>query len=395
MNTNAADLVAWLCLGIVIATVLHAAVVAAVVNLRSVEPLRPGGPSDDSLDAITWFRPLKSGVKDLREKLMKFVEALPACDQVLLGVEPQSPDLPTCEAVAAAFPVRVEIVRCGPGLVPNPKISKLMQMTKRARNDRWVIADSEAILDEGFTKAFRTEWVESASSVMTAGYRFIGLESAAQRLDASSTLVTLWPGLEMVRMFDRLRFTLGACTGVRRSDLEKMGGWEVLGNDLAEDRELGRRLSEQGETVGLSRAVLSLESDSMSWLDYWRHQVRVAVTYRVATPAGAAGMILTRGITAGLLLLLVHPGVPALMFLALAIAVRVGLAVRMQRHVAWTIPGLGWIIPVADVVETAAWVVSWFTRHVWWGGKPHGVSWRGKLQESHSASDVVADQVHG
>jgi hypothetical protein len=68
-----------------------------------------------------------------------------------------------------------------------------------------------------------------------------------------------------------------------------------------------------------------------------------------------------------------------LILLLLAWGVRVGLAVRMARRIDTLVPGLAWLVPVADIVETAAWIVGWFTNRVWWGGKWRLISWRGRL----------------
>lgn len=379
MNASLIDLAAWVCLGLIATTVIHAAVVAAVLNLRRVEDPGRQGVIEDGTCPITWFRPIKAGVIGLQEKLECFLAAVREDDQVILGVDVDSPLRSICEAIVAQAGDRVEIVDCVPGTAANPKISKLAQMARVARHENWVVADAEAMLDRTFTESFRNEWTVSGASVLTAGYRIEGTKTVPQRLDAMSVLLTLWPGLELVRMFGRIRFTLGACTAVKRSDLMELGGWAAFGDDLAEDHQLGKRLTSGGRKVRLSHAVLRLESDPMSLNQYWRHQVRVAATYRAATPAGAAGLIFTRGITAGILLLLLHPGIESFILLLVAWGVRVALAVRMTRRVGAPVPGLVWTVPFADVVETAAWVVAWFTNRVWWGGKWRPITFRGRL----------------
>jgi ceramide glucosyltransferase len=379
MNASLIDLAAWVCLGLIATTVIHAAVVAAVLNLRGVEDPERLGTVEDVTPPITWFRPIKAGVLGLREKLEAFLAAIREDDQVILGLDPDSPDRAVCEAIAAGKGDRVEIVDCVPGTAANPKISKLSQMSRVARHESWVVVDSEAVMDRSFAEAFRNEWAVSGASVLTAGYRMEGTATIPQRLDAMSVLLTLWPGLELVRMFGTIRFTLGACTAARRTDLSELGGWAAFGDNLAEDHEIGSRLTDGGRHVRLSHSILTLDSDSMSWSQYWRHQVRVAVTYRAATPSGAAGLILTRGITAGFLLLLLHPGIASFILLLLAWGVRVALAVRMSHRIRALVPGLAWTVPVADVIETSAWIVGWLTNRVWWGGRWRPITWRGRL----------------
>lgn len=379
MNASIIDLAAWICLGLIAATVIHAGVVAAVLNLRGVEDPGRHGNIEDASPPITWFRPIKAGVLGLREKLEGFLAAIREDDQVILGLDVDSPERAICEAVAAKAGDRVEIVDCVPGTAANPKISKLAQMTRVARHENWVVADAEAVMDRSFVEAFRNEWAVSGAHVLTAGYRIAGTETVPQRLDSMSVLLTLWPGLELVRMFGTIRFTLGACTAIRRTDLMELGGWAAFGDNLAEDHQLGLRLTDGGRQVRLSHPVLTLDSDPMSWSQYWRHQVRVAATYRAATPAGAAGLILTRGITAGFALLFLYPGVESFILLLVACGVRVALAIRMTKRLGAPVPGLAWTVPTADVVETAAWIAGWFVNRVWWGGKWRPITWRGRL----------------
>lgn len=366
-----------LCEVIVLTTVLHAVVTISVVLFRrleggAVEPVTP-------LPPVTWLRPIKPGVSELSAKLMKFVSAIGPEDQVLIALNAGSADRATCEAVAASSGGRVEIVECEPSAVLNPKIAKLVQLVPRAKHDRWILADAEADFDAAFVSDFRHEWEASGANVLTAGYRMIGQRSICQRLDSMAVLVTLWPGLELVRAFGRIGFTLGACTGFRHADLAAVGGWEAFANDLAEDHRLGESLVKMGAQIRLAKAILPLDSDPISWRDYLRHQVRVAVTYRCATPAGAAGMILTRGISMGALGLLLHPSMVTTIGLTMALTARTILAHVMQRATRSEWPFTDSIC-VADFVETAAWFTSWFSHAVWWGGRWRRIDWRGKLQ---------------
>ena len=56
------------------------------------------------LPPVTFFRPLKPGVPDLFTKLMTLAEAMQAGDQLLLGVEPGSPESETAERLRRTYP---------------------------------------------------------------------------------------------------------------------------------------------------------------------------------------------------------------------------------------------------------------------------------------------------
>lgn len=329
---------------------------------------------------VTWLRPLKPGVRNLPEKLATFLASLEPEDQVIFGVESDSTEAQLCRELAEAHPGKIEVVTGSTAGSANPKITRLECMTPFAQHEFWILVDAEAQLDAAFARNFRQEWAASGADVLTAGYRFGGARTWIERLDAVAAIQTLWPGLLISQAAGPLRFTLGACTGFKRRDIEDSGGWSSLADRLAEDYELGARLAARGRVIRLSRTILELESDPLSWREYWRHQMRVAVTYRAATPAGAAGMILTRGFSLCALIALISPDMWTLAATLFAAGLHLsGVAAQATRLGIAPGPWLAASLP-ADVIETACWTLSWATRRVWWAGKWRPISWRGKLR---------------
>lgn len=365
--------------GISFAGIVHACLAARFAWSLKIQPLAKA----DS-PPLTLLRPVKAGVPHLQEKLVALAKAMRPGDRLVLGVNERSDDVKIAETVRREFPEReIVVVLCRKDGVLNPKISKLLQMDSAAAGEHLVLSDSEAIIDEQWLDAFRADWAASGADAITCGYRFIGANSWTQTLDAAPTLFSLWPGLLFVRRFGRLNFTLGACTGLRRSDLARVGGWPAFGDDLAEDNRLGAALDRAGKTIRLSKQVVALESDPLTWREYWRHQRRVAVTYRICNPAGFAGMIFTRSVTAGLLCIAFAPGHRLL-------AVAVFLGVQMIRLLCFQCLAcatgfsrarLFAAMLVSDVVESLCWVFAWLAPTVFWAGKRWCISSEGKLRE--------------
>ena len=338
------------------------------------------------LPPLTLLRPLKAGVPALREKLDALAVALRPGDQLVLGADDGSVEMGVCSGLREAFPkCEISVVACRTGEALNPKISKLVQMTPHARHGHWILSDSEALLDAAWLDAFCREWLAGGADVLTAGYRFVNPATWPQRLDAAAALCGLWPGLALVRRFGRVDFTLGACTALRRADVEAVGGWAAFGDFLAEDNRLGAALAHAGRTIRLSAQVATLDSDPLTWRDYWRHQRRVAVTYRVCQPAGFAGMILANGLVASALLLALAPSKPEAIFVCLLFAAMIQLARwlwfrALGKALRFPIP---WLFPVmlaAGAVEIACWCAAWCDRRVWWAGQRWHVSRAGRLK---------------
>ena len=369
------EVVCWLGVGL---GFVHAAVAHGCFEAWA----RRAAPAEATKDgpAISFLRPLKAGVPGLREKLETMLRAMRVGDQVVFGVDVDSAEATLCEELRGAFPEReIVVVGCRAGAARNPKISKLVQMEPQARHEHWLLADAEAVLKAEFLEGFRREWQASGVGALTAGYRMRGARTWPERLDAAAALLTLWPGLGVLWAWGPLRITLGACTGLRRRDLENVGGWAAFGGELAEDNRLGAALAGAGVRIGLSRAVVTLDGDPLGWRDWWRHQRRVAVTYRAGNPLGFAGSIVTHGEFWSVLLVASGAKVAGWVTFAAFWAVRTGLAARMSRRLDFPIRSFPGVVLLATAAAHFCWWASWFTRSVWWSGRRWRVTFRGKL----------------
>ncbi len=362
-----------------------AGVLHAVLAAICVRQWRSQKTSDAESPPLTLLRPIKAGVPALREKLVKLARAMRAGDRLVFGVNDASIEGEIADTVRAEFAERdIVVIRCRAGVALNPKISKLMQMESAVDGEHLVLSDSEARIDAAWLEAFRREWAASGADAMTCGYRFAGGTSWAQALDAAPTLFSLWPGLMFVRRFGRMNFTLGACTGLCRSDLANVGGWAAFADELAEDNRLGAALAKAGRTIRLSQQVATLESDPLTWREYWRHQRRVAVTYRICNPAGFAGMIFTHSVWVGILLLALPPLEPEWRWLWLVMwgGVQLTRALSFRdfaKAIAFPRTRLLSTMLASDAVETVCWFLAWISPTVWWSGKRWRISREGKL----------------
>ena len=356
-------------------------VLHAIAAFRLRRHLRaPAVEEGTDTPPLTLWRALKGGVPDLEAKLETLVRGSRACDQILLGVDAGSAEFSACESLRARHSDRlIEVIACDRDRAANPKISKFIQMAPLARQAHWLLTDSEAMPEADFIESFRREWHASGADVQTAGYRFANLRTLPQILDASPALLTLWPGLMLA---GRITFTLGACTGVKAEDIRAIGGWESLGGDLAEDHQLGAQLTAKGRRIRLSRNVLTLDSDPMTWREYLRHQHRVAVTYRAATPAGALGLPVLHTLGFAAIAAALHA--PFWKWAALIALARIATAAAVSRALKFPVFALPLAVLLSTLVETATWLLAWLPSRVWWAGRWRRVGWRGRLTSPRS-----------
>lgn len=344
-----------------------------------LEESPPAPVPSEVLPPVTFFRPLKANVPELGALLKTHAEALRPEDQLLLGVAPDSAEAAIAEELRREFPEReIVVIPCVRGPIFNPKIAKLVQMESFARHEHWMLCDGEAAIDGTFLETFRRQWL--GCDVLTTCYRFTKAETWPQQLDAAAVLLTLWPGLITLQHAKKFRTTVGACTGFRRADIQAIGGWSAFQTELAEDYYFGQALAKLGKTIQLSRAVITLRSDPLSWGDYWRHQRRVAITYRVADRTGFAGAVLTQGVAAGVIMLTYWPTswLAWAMFL-LGWGVRTWTACAAARRLEFPLPNPAINVLIASLVETCCWMLSWTAETVWWAGTHWRLSPEGKL----------------
>lgn len=372
-NLRTTEMISFFCLGLAsLGAVLRA---FAIIRLRA--HLRPAPPETTDPQPLTLWRALKPGVPDLPGKLRALVEGSRPGDQVLIGCD--AADAPACAALRREFPEReITVIVCKPDCAANPKISKFAQMTPHARHTRWMLTDSEAMVTRDFIDGLRSEWVASGADALTAGYRFANPRTFAASLDTLPAMTTLWPGLMLAGRPD---FTLGACTALHAADVAAVGGWDAFGDDLAEDHRLGQSLAAAGRNIRLSRHVLTLDSDPVTLREMLRHQHRVAVTYRVASPLGAVGLPILH------------------CWPLLLAALLLGAGNTPAKGVACGVTGIAWLastfataraihgkrppflaLALAPLVEAGCWLCAWFSPAVFWAGRWRRVDWRGRFR---------------
>lgn len=385
------------------AAVYHVAAAILIANWARRQPGAP--PATAPLPPVTFFRPVKPNTPALRDKLAALAACARPGDQVLVGVGTAA-DLAVARAVAG-----LEVIAVGdangtagdpadsspdppsppepagqpaaPAIVspaPNPKVAKLIPLTAHARHDHWIVTDSEVLAEPALFAALRAEW--GGCGLLSAGYRFLASRSWPQRLDHAATLGTLWPGW----MFSRRPSASGAFIAVRAADIARIGGWQTLAAELAEDHRLAERLAAAGVPVRRSRHLITLDADRLTWAGYFHHQLRVAVTFRTCAPFGWAAAPITHGVAPAILLVALHPGNPAAWTALAGIAVvRVGAAAVAARALGFALPALPLAALAGAVAETFFWLLGWLTGTVRWGNLQLRVDPRGHIRRCRRA----------
>jgi ceramide glucosyltransferase len=323
--------------------------------------------------------------------------------ELLFGVS--SLDDPAIAAVVQLqleFPSHsIELFQCPSSLGTNGKVSTLIQLARHARHEYLLINDSDITVSPHYLERVMACFapqvpnvanapdvkLQQETGLATALYRGRAHGTLPSRLEALGIATDFQAGVLLSRMIEGgLHYGLGSTLAVSRSALNKIGGLEALVDHLADDYELGARISKAGYRIALSAEVVETSIPAYNWRGFLDHQLRWARTVRDARPWGYAGLIFTHGL-AWALLNVAASGLSPLslwllalsFFLRLSLAMTVGASVLADHQV---LPNL-WLLPFRDIIAITVWAFGFAGNTIVWRGQRFELK-DGKLKEFRS-----------
>lgn len=295
--------------------------------------------------------------------------------EIIFGVSDSTdPAVATVQRLQREFPdLAVRLVICPEKLGPNVKVGNLEQMVRVARYEYLIVNDSDILVERDYLQRVIAPLLDPAVGMVTCLYRGIAEPTLGSQLESLGISTDFCAGVLAAQQLEGgLHFGLGSTLAFRRADLEKIGGFRSIVDYLADDYELGRRLSDLGLKVLLSDVVVETHLPAYDLRGFLSHQMRWARGVRDARLGGYIGLVSTFGIFWSLLNLILAHAAPwswavlaGLVFLRVAVAVVVGSSVLHDRQLLSRF----WQLPLRDLIAVGVWLVSFFG---------HGVVWRGE-----------------
>jgi ceramide glucosyltransferase len=362
-----------------------------IFSLYCVLDFFRGGDDEAALPnriPISIIKPLKGIDPGFGENLRTFCNQDYPEYEVLLGFsDPADVAIPRVKGMLASLPdcnVRMVISEGRPFV--NRKVSNLEGLAESARHPMLAISDSDMRVDRYYLARSVAEYLSVPNvGLVTSLYKISKPESIGAALESLTIALDFIPSVLVARKLEGITFGLGASLVLSKKALEEIGGFSLIGDYLADDYQLGNRLWKQGFKVILSRYVIENVAGPMSIIDYCRHQLRWARTYRASRPKGFAGYGVTHLITISLLFYIVE-GLSALSLsiLGAAVMVRYGLMYVIQRKVIHKRQWLKWflLVPIKDILGFSIWAWSFMGRKVRWRGSMYRILKDGKLRQT-------------
>lgn len=323
---------------------------------------------------VSVLKPLKGIDPEIWQSFCSHCEQDLPDYELIFGVsDARDPAAEVVRRLQEKYPQRqIGLVVCDRKLGTNPKVSALAQMLSAARRDVLLVNDSDVRVPPDYLRRVVAPLADDSVGLVTCLYRAVAGRTLGSRLEALTVSTDFVPGVLSARVLEEgLHFGLGSTLAFRRHDLKKIGGFEALADYLADDYELGRRMTEMGKRVELSDVVVDTFLPAYLLRQFLAHQMRWARTIRDARRWGYLGLLLTFGLPWALLTLVAARGAAwawALFALTLGarLAVAAGSAAGVLGDPQWRRDIF--LLLVRDLIAPVVWGMSFFGNKILWRG---------------------------
>ena len=295
--------------------------------------------------------------------------------EIIFGVsEADDPAIAAVDQLIREFPkCKIRLVVCPEVLGNNRKTSNLVQMLAFARYDHLLINDSDILVTPDYLRRVMAPFARPEVGMVTCPYRGIAAHTLGSKLESIGISTEFIPGVLVARQIEHgIHFALGSTLAASRTALKAIGGLEPLVDYLADDFELGLRISQAGFDVVLADVVVETHLPAYTFRQFFEHQLRWARSTRDSRRMGYLGLLLTFGLPWAMIAVPLAGGVwwswavlGVAAILRAAVALQVGVGVVNDRAVIGNL----WLLPLRDMVAFCVWFASFADHKVQWRGE--------------------------
>lgn len=345
---------------------------------------RRQSPAKGYLPPVTIIKPVKGVDRNARENFASFFcQEYPVFQLIFALASADDPALPVIRGVQAAYPhVDMTIVVDDAIYGSNRKVCNIINAWPLVKHAIVFIADSDIRVGPQYLQRTVAHFADPGVGLVTNLYRAAGVEDVPGAVEALGFTAEMIPNVLVARQLEGLSFALGASMACRREALEAAGGFLPLADFLADDYQLGNRISRAGWRLELSGEFVESVAQCETVAPVLSRQLRWCRTMRVSRPLGylAAGVIQPFW---GVLALLAFSGfTPAACGAVFALyTLRGGTALYFSR--VWVrdnlLPRYFWLLPLRDALYSLTWALSFLGKRISWRGELFRVGAEGKI----------------
>lgn len=354
---------------------------ALFAALRRPKPVTPDAAKPDpgiAIPGVSILKPVHGAGDRLIQAIASHARQNYTGFELLLGVREY--DTAAREEIRQAqlafpdCPIRMITVRT---VMPNGKAGALFDLAAEARYPVLVINDADICVEPDYLLQVTAPLRDPCVGLVTALYRATATSFPAQ-CEALGVATEFAPSVMVARLLGVAEFALGSTMAVRAADLERLGTFRAIGDYLADDYQLGLRITQLGLHVVFADTVVETTLGDGSWSDVWKHQVRWSRTIRVSRASGYYGYVITQATFWSCVAALTGSWPVAVPVLAIRVAA--GMAAAACLGDRWSLQRW-WLMPFRDLFGFAVWLAAAFGRTVEWRGKRLRLTADGRISE--------------
>ena len=303
--------------------------------------------------------------------------------ELLFGVADES-DPATVEVrrLQQAFPTVAIRLIAGSAPLANGKVGVLANLAKHARHPIWLVNDSDIRVTDRYLQQVIAPLENAAVGVVTCLYR-----------PRAHTLPALWealgistdfmPSTLVAQLIGVREFGLGSTLAFRAQDFKQAGGFEAIGDYLADDYQLARRITSGGKRALLSTYTVETSLGDATWAGSWQHQLRWARTIRASKGGGHAGLPFTQaGVWILIALALGAKNAALILLAARLVSAFLGGCLVLENPL---MAALFWLAPLWDLYAFCIWLTSYGGREVRWRDRSLKIARDGRIVRNTSS----------
>jgi ceramide glucosyltransferase len=343
---------------------------------------RPGGLAPTKWPDVSILKPLSGFEAQLSENIETyFNQDYPGDIQFVFGVQdPDDGAIPVIQSLMRQYPqLDLQLVVNSATHGANRKVSNLINMGQVARHPLIVLADSDVAVGPKYLRTLAAALAEPGVGVVTCLYRGLPIGGFWSRLSTMAVHDHFLPGVAIGLALGLARPCLGPTIGLSRETLSRIGGFEAVANQLADDYAIGKAVRRAGLRVVLPPMLVAHSFEEKSLRDLLRHELRWARTIFTIEPIGYVGS----GVTHALPLSLIGAALRGfdawgLAAVLTALACRLFLKYRLTRE--FELPNPNYSLTLArDLLSFAVYFGCFWSRRVNWRGEDFTVGRDGTM----------------
>jgi len=361
---------------------LLVALIQALAQRALIQAPPPPVPSE--LPAISILRPLKGVDADLEENLRSLFRLRYPAFEIILGTEdPDDPALPVAWRVAAEFPrVRSVILSGATSIGFNPKVNNLASLASGARHPLFLISDSNVRVPDDHLRDLVAHRAQAGGGLTWSLFRGVGGQGLGGMLESLELNGPIMGGSSALAQLFKIPCAVGKSMLIHRDDLAAIGGFQFLGQFLAEDQICAEELARRGRPVVVTGHLIDNVLGRRTLGEFAGRYLRWARLRRHLAPAAYLGEGLLNPVFVSLLGAVVFRSAHSAIVAGVALAGMSLIGAFAEhwlglRRPAWVYPPLHLAL---SVLRGVLWFVPLFSRTVIWRGNALALTARTRIE---------------